>query len=105
MPERPRGRDPNRQPRKEQPPKPFHKAARYPNEQSSEAPYDQSQQAIYETPCDLSAYRLRLGRDLVWHVAVLGTTPPPELVRRIDDILSSGDPVTLPDDVLRYLTE
>lgn len=105
MSERPRGRDPGKPPRKEQEQLPFHKAARYPDEQSSEAPYDAAQQTIHDTPCDLSAYRLRLGRGLEWHVAVLGALPPPELAQRIEDILSTGEPVTLSDEVLLYLIE
>src|SRR5262249_55667191 len=74
-------------------------------EQSSEVPYDQAQQAIYETPCDLSVFRLRLGPDLAWHVAALGASPAEELQRRIEAILSTGEPVTLPDDVLGYLAQ
>ena len=45
------------------------------------------------------------GRDLVWHVAVLGQTSPEQLHRRITEILSSGEPVTLPDDDLIALNE
>ena len=106
MPERQRGRDPNRFTRKEQEHAPsFHQAARYPDEQSSETPYDQAQQTIYETPCDLSIYRLRLGHNLVWHVAVLGSPPPEDLQRRIEEILSTGEPVTLPDDILTHLVQ
>jgi len=105
MPERQRGRDPNRQPRKEPEKAPYHRAARYSDEQSSEAPYDQAQQAIYATPCDLSVYRLRLGPELAWHVAALGAPPAEELQRRIEAILSTGEPVTLPDDMLIYLTK
>src|SRR6266545_3456250 len=94
MPERQRGRDPNRFTRKEQEHAPsFHQAARYPDEQSSETPYD------------LSIYRLRLGHNLVWHVAVLGSPPPEDLQRRIEEILSTGEPVTLPDDILTHLVQ
>jgi hypothetical protein len=98
-----RGRDPNKQRLKNLPA--YHQAARYPDEQTSERPYDQMQQAIYETPCDLSAYRLMLGRDLVWHVAVLGNTPPEQLHRRITEILATGEQVTLPDNDLIALNE
>jgi coenzyme F420-reducing hydrogenase gamma subunit len=102
MPERQKGRDPGPRPESEK--APFHLAARYADEHTSETPYDQAQQAIYETPCDLSAYRLRLGEALEWHVAVLGAPPAPELVRRIEAILSTGEPVTLPGELLAYLT-
>jgi len=103
MPERQRGRDPNKlvggQARA-----PYHRAARYSDEQASEAPYDQAQQTIYETPCDLSVYRLRLGLELTWHVAILGSPPPEGLNRRIEEILVSGEQATLPDEMLAQLT-
>lgn len=105
MPEGKRGRDPDRQPQKEPEKAPYHRAARYADRQSSEAPYDQAQQAIYETPCELSVYRLRFGPDLAWHVAALGEPPAEELHRRIEAILSTGEAVTLPDEMLIVLTQ
>jgi hypothetical protein len=97
------GRDPNKLVGGEQLRAPYHRAARYPDEQASEAPYDQAQQTIYETPCDLSVYRLRLGPELTWHVAVLGNPPDEDLNRRIEEILTSGEQVPLPDEVLVQL--
>jgi hypothetical protein len=103
MPERQKGRDPNQYRSKLLPA--YHQAARYPDEHASEGPYDQAQQAIYETPCDLSAYRLMLSRERIWHVAVLGDAPPEQLHRRITEILSTGEPVSLSDDNLIALNE
>ena len=103
-PRSPEGRDPNRKQSQEQPKASFHRAAHYPDEPSSELPYNQAQQAIYETPCDLSAYRLRPRPDYAWHVAVLGSPPPEGLLRRIEEILATGEPVTLSDEVLSALT-
>ena len=104
MSERQKGRDPNRRQNQEPPTAPFHRAARYADEQSSEGPYSQAQQAIYETPCDLSTYRLQLGPEYTWHVAVLGNRPPQVFVRRIEDILADGEQVILEDEVLTVLT-
>ena len=54
-------------------------------------------------PNDLSAYRLRLRE--VWHVAVLGEPPPPDLDERITTILAAGEPAILPAEVMTALTE
>ena len=104
MPERRRGRDPNRRQSEEPSKAPFHRAARYPDEPSSELPYAQAQQAIHDTPCDLSAYRLQLLPDYIWHVAVLGSPPLEGLVRRIEEILATGEQETLSDEALTALT-
>jgi hypothetical protein len=103
MPERQRGRDPGPSPEQEK--ASYHKAAKYPSEEASEQPYDQLQQALYETPCDLSAYRIRLGPTLDYHIATLGNPPPAELQRRIEEILATGETVTLPEEILVYLTQ
>lgn len=106
MPERQRGRDPNRHWRESQEKQhaPFYRAARYPSEASSEHPYDRAQQLIHDEPCDLSTYRLRIGPEYQWDVAVLGDVPSEGLVRRIEDVLKTGERVSLPDDVLTALT-
>jgi hypothetical protein len=98
MPERQRGRDPKRSQKQESPKAPFHRAARYPDELSSEPPYNQAQQLIHDESCELSAYRLRIAPEYRWHVAVLGNPRPTELVRRIEEILVTREQVTLPED-------
>jgi hypothetical protein len=106
MPERQWGRDPNRHrgESQEKPRAAFYRAARYQSEEFSEHPYDQAQQLIHDEPCDLSTYRLRIGPEYHWHVAVLGEVPPEGLVRRIEEVLKTGEPVSLPDDVLTVLS-
>jgi hypothetical protein len=89
--------------REEQEPTPYYEAARYADKQSSVNAYERAQELIHKTPCDLSAFRLQLNH--VWHVAVLGTTPPSELEQPIRDILSTGEPATLPSALLTHLTE
>jgi hypothetical protein len=103
MPERQRGRDPKKKQGKEQQEKllpEYHQAARYLDEVSSEAAYAEAQRAIYETPCNLSTYRLLLMPDSIWDVAVVGNVPSDDLHRRLTTILETGESVTLPDDVL-----
>ena len=106
MPEHQRGRDPNKQRGEEQHEKllpEYHQAARYSDELSSETAYAEAQRAIYETPCNLSTYRLLNTPDLTWHVAVLGDVPSSELHRRLTTVLATGESVVLPNDVLRAL--
>ena len=80
---------------------PYCRAARFAGEQPAGRAYIQAQEAIREPECDLSAYRLQL--DQVWHVAVLGDTPPENLGKKLSEILSSGESVTLPSQVIAAL--
>jgi hypothetical protein len=41
----------------------------------------------------------------VWHVTVLGQTPPPALDARLRGILQSGEPTSLPNEPLHALQE
>ena len=79
-------------------------AARFPTERKAGRAYFKLQQALYTTPdCDLSAYRFLLNR--ISHVAVLGAPPPEPLDRTIRRILASGEPTTLPTEVLTLLLQ
>jgi hypothetical protein len=53
----------------------------------------------------LSAYRMRLGEEFQWHVAVIGTPPPEEIDRRIIENLATGETVTLSDGVVQFLNK
>jgi len=96
-PERPRGSE------AEHEPQPYSRAARFPGEQPAGRAYCQAQDAIYRAreEVDLSAYRFHLDR--VWHVAVLGESPPAELDERLQQILAAGEPTDLPADILQQL--
>jgi hypothetical protein len=83
----------------------YHQAARYPDEASSAASYDQTKRAIYETPCDLATYRLVLMPDNLWHVVVLGDVLPDELHQRLTDSLTTGELVAVPNDLLIALNQ
>lgn len=85
-------------------PVPYHKTARFAGERPAGRVYDRLQEMIYTAPaCDLSVFRLQLNR--IFHVTVLGETPPAELDRRITRLLASGDPAALPAEVFAALAE
>ena len=85
-------------------PVPYHRTARFADEPSAGLAYTAAQRAIFEgPPNDLSAYRFQL--NTVYHVAVLGEPPPAELDQQLTEILSTGEPATLPPDVLAALAE
>lgn len=101
---------PRRERRGELPP--FHQTAKFDGEESAGSAYHQAQEAIYiGLPNDLSAFRLqlRLASDptgsLIWHVAILGKEPAADLKQKLEEILSAGQSVDLPEDVLKTLTE
>jgi hypothetical protein len=98
----PRSQPPEGQP--EQEPVPYHRASRFRGEGSSRRAYFQAQDVLFNTPeCDLSAYRFLLRQ--LWHVAVLGEPPPEDLEQKIQGILSRGEPVDLPPEILKVLAE
>jgi hypothetical protein len=108
MPERQRGRDPNkggkkRDERREQEPTAYHKAVKYPSADASEQPYDTVRDTVLQTECNLSVIRLLLGVQQEAHVAVWGDTPADSLRRRIDEILVRGEAVELPAEIWEYL--
>ena len=81
----------------------YHQAARFPGEEPAGEAYVAAQEAIYAHAgeVDLSAYRFQLNR--VSHVVVLGDPPPTELHDRLRAIFASGEPATIPEDVLKLL--
>jgi hypothetical protein len=108
MPERLRGGDLNRQRHAEQKEDllpAYHQAARYADEAAAEASYDQTQRALYETPCDLATYRLLLTPDNLWHVVVLGDSLPDDLRQRLTESLATGELVSVPNELLIALNQ
>lgn len=102
-----RGRVP---PPKEEEPQPYSLAARYADEQTSERPYQEAQELIFEhEQLELSSFRLQLRRldipEHEWYVAVVGKEPPQEFDTQFRRILSTGESATLPEDVLKHLLE
>src|SRR3954466_4414769 len=82
----------------------YQRAARFFGERPSGRAYSQARNAIFAAEdCDLSVFRVQYDRD--WLVAVLGEPPPEALGRQIARILSRGEPVTLPADLVQALSE
>ncbi len=77
-------------------------ASRFKNELSAKLFYSQAQELIFrDRKADLSAYRILL--DQISHVAVIGAQPHERLQKRLEKILSHGEPTTLPDEVVNAL--
>ena len=77
------------------------RAARFKSQAEAGQSYQQAQALLYTSPCDLSAYRFLL--DDTGFVAVVGEPPSEDLERKLTAILAAGEPVSLPDDILRRL--
>src|SRR5215213_2678700 len=109
MPERQRGRNPNKPSRTEQDKQShlleYHRAARFPDEPTSNSAYEATRQALYETPCDLSTYRTILLPTQDWYVLVLGGMPEPPLRTRIEAALLKGEATELPKEVWRAFNQ
>lgn len=80
---------------------PYHKAVHFSDERNARRVYVQIQETIRGPKCDLSVYRFQYQG--VNYVAVLGDQPPEELQTTIEALLSIGESVTLPDEVVAYL--
>ena len=89
-------------------PRPYTLAARYADETSSGPPYTEAQELIYRhEQLELSVFRLQLRRIEPlpdgWFVSVVGEEPPVEYQQRLRRILSGGEEVELPADVVQAL--
>ncbi len=89
--------------KQEKGPIPYCRAARFKNEQIARKIYFQAQDAIETPECDLSAYRFHI--NYIYHVAVLGESPTEELDQKLQTILSPGEPISLPSNVLKVFVE
>lgn len=80
----------------------YSKAARFAGAKPAEKAYFQAQDVIFnDEKSELSAYRLML--NAIYHVAVLGDQPSQETDAAVTQILSQGQPATLPKEVLAAL--
>jgi hypothetical protein len=90
------------EPHKEQDPAPYYLASKFSGERPAGTAYFQSQELIFNAPdCELSVYRFQLSR--IYHVAVVGDKPEQQLEDKLKDILSKGEPTSLPSIVLQLL--
>ncbi len=89
-------------------PRPYTLAAPYPDEASSAPPYQEAQELIYQhDERALSVFRLQLRRfDPLpdgWFVSVVGDEPPVEYQQHFRRILSGGEEVELPEELIAAL--
>lgn len=82
---------------------PYFRAAQFNRERASLSAYNQAQELLFRSPCELSAYRVLW--ETRWLVAVVGETPPDELDQRIERILSRGEATSLPSEMVQLLQE
>ena len=81
---------------------PFCIAAKFRAEPTSRRAYFTAQNTIKkDRDNDLSVYRFQLSG--VFHVVVLGMAPPAPLEQQLRQILTTGDPATLPENVIALL--
>lgn len=102
MPEREPPKHHDESPNPEEETSGYWRAARFKGEKDAGRSYQACQHLIREPDVDLSAFRFQLNK--VWHVAVLGPTPPPEeIAQEVEELLSPGEPTALPPDILNML--
>ena len=95
-------------PPEERTPQPYRLSARYPDQISSETPYNAAQELIFRNEeLELSVFRLQLRRlnklSDDWFVAIVGEVPAHEHQEQLRQILSGGKDVELPPDVTQAL--
>ena len=80
----------------------YYRAARFSGEQTAGKAYFQLQELIYGPECDISAYRFEIKG--VFHVAVFGQLPGQVMDRQLQGALGLGEPVSLNERTLNFLT-
>jgi hypothetical protein len=87
---------------KEVSPKDYVRTSRFNDEIAALTAYAEIQDLLFsDTRWNLSTYRILLNQ--ISHVLVIGARPPEEVDREIAQLLSGGQSVTLPDDVIEVL--
>src|SRR6266516_3743885 len=83
---------------------PYYLAAKYPTQQAGKIAYGPIQQAIYETPCDLSAYHFFVPQKKAWYIVIIGEKPSDDLHQDLLTKLHGGQCVTtLPQGIIEKL--
>lgn len=77
--------------------------ARFASEEVALDAYTRAQVLLFNTDCDLSAYRIRY--ENIPHVVVLGLKPSAEIDERLVDTLSSGEDAELPQHIVSTLSQ
>ena len=96
---------PEQHPRREQEPAAYQRAVRFAGEQPAGRAYVAAQRVIYEAPqpVDVSVFRLQLNQ--LWHVVALGLAPPAPVLKALEEVLATGEPANLPQEVWQALAD
>lgn len=78
----------------------YHRAARFPDESTSEHAYGHVRRLLHDNEWELSAFRTLLLPEVLWYVLVLGRTPSEEFQEQIATAVATGEEVILPEEVL-----
>jgi hypothetical protein len=73
------------------------RAARYASDDLALSAYTQAQNILFDSDCDLSAYRLRY-RDIP-HVVLIGSLPPSDIDAKLAQALADGQQAELPPEI------
>ncbi len=80
-------------------------AAQFPNSESqARAYYDSRNILIQSSELELAAHRFRIVRTKILHVAVIGYSSNEDLKHHINRILTRGDLIELPTDIIDLLS-
>ncbi len=86
-----------------EPSSPYYLAVTFSQERRARQAYDQTQELLFETECELSAFCFYVGP--TWYVAIVGEAPPPALETQFKHLLRRGESTTLPPDVIEQLQQ
>src|SRR5207245_1622060 len=91
----------------EQQPRGYYLAARFREDTLSKKVYTKTQDIIYKSDCDISAYRFlrpnQVGNEPPWYVVVIGERPPDQLHQKITEVLQPGEQTQIPEEVYTQL--
>ena len=105
---------PEHPPHPEGSPFPFLMASRFDSRETSQAPYDTIQGIVREyEAAEFSVFRFiqnwpesmskAPASTKRWYVAVIGHSPPEPLLAKVAEMIQTGEPVPLPDEVVAEL--
>ena len=109
-------RPPEQPPQPEGSPFPFLMSSRFASRETSQAPYDSIQTIVREQEvAEFSVFRMIQNwpesmskappSPKRWYVAVIGHPPPEPLLTQVTKTINTGEPVSLPDDVVSVMIE
>jgi hypothetical protein len=91
----------------EQQPRGYYLAARFKEDALSKKVYTKTQDIIYKSDSEISAYRFlrpnQVGNEPPWYVVVIGERPTDPLHQKIKEVLQPGEQTQIPEEVYTQL--